>query len=187
MASTTCRLLSLAAALFVVLPTATLASPVVGGVLDINLPSEETCVEFEGAYADHYCTRFNNRRTALFPNPRKHKTIEEADKEFRDFIPLLQSGCHEKLGTLLCFMYFPFCQAPGQANLPDFKIYPCTEVCEDVTAPDSQCTAILNSYNVTWNDALQCNRSFYKSMGSTEGFGCASGAAPLYGMLNSII
>ena len=169
-----CRLFSLAALLFVVIaPMATLASPVVGGVLDLIGTGDPICQNFTGRFANHYCTRFMDRTTAFFPNPRGHKTFEEADKEFRDFIPLLRDGCHEKLGTLLCFIYFPFCQP----SYPNLRIYPCKEVCEEVTHPNSSCTSIVNSYTTGWNDQLQCQLDLYKPGSSQQ---CVDGIAPIW-------
>ena len=101
------RLLVLSAALLLVSVAffeVTLSMPATleGGVADPLTGKEDQCVEIP---EDHYCTQFPGRaNTAYFPNPRGHKTFEQADKEFKDFIPLLQSGCHEKLGTLLTFI-----------------------------------------------------------------------------------
>lgn len=172
------RLLVLSTALLLVSVAfleVTLSMPTVqGGVADpLTNGVEDQCVEIE----DHYCTQFTGRAmTAYFPNPRGHKTFEQANKEFKDFIPLLQSGCHEKLGTLLCFIYFPFCESA----YPSLRIYPCKEVCEDVTGNSSRCTALINQYAAAdgWNDQLQCDISdIYKPRSSMQ---CAEGVAPIY-------
>ena len=161
-----CNLFSFAAAvvlLFIVIaPMATL----VGGVLEGPL-----CKEFTGSFVNHYCSHFNYR--AVFPNLRGHTTLEEAAAEFNDFIPLLRNGCHEKLGTFLCFIYFPFCLPYD----PHGRIYPCKEVCEVVTGPDSDCTAILMSIFVSWPEQLQCQQAFYKPASSRW---CVDGIAPTY-------
>lgn len=168
-----CRLLALSTATLLlvagVLPRPAIGGPIVnGGILDIS-PQGDQCVEFTG----HYCNRFNNRTTAFFPNPRGHETLEEAAAEFAHFLPLftMQDGpCHEKLGTLLCFIYFPFCENA----YPSVRIYPCQELCEEVH--NSSCTEIINSH-ATWNTQLQCNHSVYKPRSSLN---CADGVAPPY-------
>ena len=99
------------------------------------------------------------------------RCMDEAKSEFNDFIPLLQSGCHEKLGTLLCFIYFPFCDSAR----PSIRIYPCNELCEEVH--NSPCTNLINSHGSGWNTALQCNNSIYRPISSNL---CANGAAPDY-------
>lgn len=169
------RLLVLSAALLLVSVacfevTLSMPTTVEGGVANPLTNNEDPeCVELP---EDHYCTMFDGRaRTAYFPNPRGHKTFEQANKEFKDFIPLLQSGCHEKLGTLLCFVYFPFCESA----YPSLRIYPCSETCENITANNSQCTALIKQ--IGWNDALQCDRNIYKPSSSMQ---CADGIAPVY-------
>ena len=155
----TCRLLALGATLlfFVgVLVQTAVGMPSGTGVLDAGVftgNQPDKCVEFTG----HYCNQFN-RSKAYFPNPRGHETFEEADVEFQDFIPLLRSGCHAKLGTLLCFIYFPFCEDA----YPSLRIYPCKEVCEEVY--NSECTALVTQYAGGWNDRLQCDTSLYLSL-----------------------
>ena len=145
-----------------------LSSDVHGGLITIPGGNEETsqCVNF----TNHYCSQFENRNTAYFPNLRGHKTVAEADKEFQDFIPLLQSGCHPKLGTLLCFIYFPFCEP----SYPSLRIYPCKEVCDEVH--NSSCTALINQY-AGWNQQLQCDRPHYLPRSSGQ---CSYGVAPHY-------
>jgi len=146
-----------------VLPKAIDCSPVDeyyhGGVL--NVPKAPECI----VLTDHYCSQVLNYSTVYLPNPRGHKTLDEAKKEFNDFIPLLQSGCHPKLATFLCFTYFPLCYDYGPN--PPIKIYPCKEVCEEVAGEDTNCTAIVDQYN-GWNDQLQCNKSHFKPKSSRQ-------------------
>ena len=141
---------------------------VYGSLNTIQGENNETsqCVGF----TNHYCNQFEDRREVYFPNLLGHNTVEEANRGFRDFIPLLQSGCHPKLGTLLCFIYFPTC-----ASLyPSLRIYPCKEVCQEVH--NSSCTALVNQY-ASWNNQLQCDKSHYLPSSSGQ---CADGVAPHY-------
>ena len=140
-----------------------------GGVMKPVKPDQgDRCVEFP----DHYCSRAMNSSTVYFPNPRGHETLEEAMAEFNDFIPLLQSGCHEKLGTLLCFIYFPFCTDA----YPSLRVYPCKEACEEVTDKDGNCTELINQF-AGWNNQLQCDSPHYLPSSSMN---CADGVAPPY-------
>lgn len=166
-----CKVIIHSAALLLItgiFPQAAIGKPMdEGGIRPPISPTPATCVPF----TDHYCNRFENFNAAFFPNPRGHKTLDEAKSEFNDFIPLLQSGCHEKLGTLLCFIYFPFCDSAR----PSIRIYPCTELCEEVH--NSLCTNLINNHGSGWNTALQCNNSIYRPISSNL---CANGAAPDY-------
>lgn len=98
-------------------PTATM-----GSLTEDNAP---TCVE---QFNHPYCRQINGQpRNAMFPNPRG-QYMADAMKEFNDFATLMDKGCSEKLGTLLCFFYFPFC-TPGYSIV----IKPCRSLCEEVT------------------------------------------------------
>lgn len=173
-----CRRLVFSAALLLVsvgvlpkaihcMPTAPSGDVYHGGSVQVvaTEPPNGQCV----AFSNHYCNQFENRSMAYFPNPRGHQTPDAAAAEFNDFIPLLKSSCHPKLGTLLCFMYFPLCTS----DYPDLKIYPCKETCQEVH--NSQCTKFLNDNGIEWNNQLQCNKPHFKSGGL-----CANGIAPVY-------
>ena len=142
---------------------------------------EQRCVNFTHSY----CNKFNYS-TAIFPNPRGHETPEEAASEFVDFIPLLNRDCHPKLGTLLCFIYFPVCNMSNfnsKNSLVD-GFYPCQELCQEVH--NSICTVhVINSPAKKWAPHLQCNftdtatnKSFYRPV-SSQPF-CINGIAPPY-------
>ena len=140
-----------------------------GGLITVPGNNEgPQCVEF----TEHYCNQVMNSSMVYFPNPRGHKTLEEAKKEFSDFIPLLQSGCHPKLATLLCFIYFPFCAS----SYPSLRVYPCKEVCEEVAGEDTQCTTLINQV-AGWNEQLACDMPHFKPKSSLQ---CADGIAPAY-------
>ena len=180
-----CRLPMLSAALLLVfvgvLPEAIHCMPVgdddmfTGGVMNLVNPGKGLqCHDVE--LRDHYCSRVMNSSghssKVFFPNPRGHETLEDAIREFNDFIPLLKSGCHEKLGTFLCFIYFPFCTD----DYPSLRIYPCKEVCEDITDKDGECTRLVSQV-AGWNDQLECNSPHYLPQSSLQ---CADGVAPSY-------
>ena len=140
-----------------------------GGVMKpVDQDQGPQCVELR----DHYCSEVMNSSKVFFPNPRGHETLEEAMSEFNDFIPLLTSGCHEKLGTLLCFIYFPFCTD----SYPSWRVYPCKEVCKEVTDEKGECTELINQV-AGWNDQLQCDLPHYLPKSSLR---CADGVAPSY-------
>ncbi len=148
---------------------------------------ERKCVEFTHSY----CNKFNYA-TAIFPNPRGHETPEQAAEEFNDFIPLLvNGGCHPKLGTLLCFIYFPICNKANFNPKVDLAegFYPCRELCQEVH--NSFCTPSVIQSAGSWAPHLQCNftentasgpKSFYIPANSLPNpINCVNGMAPLYG------
>lgn len=116
-----------------------------------------------------YCKSFDDfgGRTVGFPNPRqvlggrdlvpapdteKGETwnsvyYANALKEFNEFVPLLSTQCSDKLGTLLCFFYFPFC-AKNEHSYS--LIRPCLSICEEVTQAASDCTAMMTQYGYKW-------------------------------------
>ena len=141
---------------------------------------DRECVEF----THPYCSRFNYT-TAVFPNPRGHKTPDEATSEFSDFTGLLQTNCHPKLGTLLCFLYFPVCNKFNyDSNTPLVDgFFPCHELCEEVH--NSTCTDSILASIGYWVPHLHCNftdeesgKPYYKKASAN---GCINGAAPPYG------
>ena len=139
------------------------------------------CVQF----THPYCNKFNYS-TAIFPNPRGHETPEDAASEFADFNPLLLNDCHPKLGTLLCFIYFPVCNKDFFNPLVE-GFYPCRELCEDVH--DSTCTVLVTAHAGMWAPHLQCNftdkstgRIYYKQANVLpHPTNCVNGLAPRFG------
>lgn len=145
---------------------------------------EKACVTFTHAY----CNLFNYS-TAVFPNPRGHETPEKAAEEFADFNPLLSNNtCHPKLGTMLCFIYFPVC---NQANYnPEMRLvdgfFPCQELCNEVHA--SICTDLIETHAGAWAPHLQCNytdrndRTYYRKANRLPNpTNCINGIAPRLG------
>lgn len=144
--------------------------------------SERECV----AFTHSYCNKFNYS-LAIFPNPRGHETPEQAAAEFNDFNGLLSSGCHTKLGTLLCFIYFPVCNKGNFDPKNDLAdgFYPCRELCQEVH--NSACTLLVTKFAGSWAPHLQCNftdsngKSFYKpALSLPNPINCINGAAPPY-------
>lgn len=142
--------------------------------------TDHQCVEF----THPYCNTFGSHTTAIFPNPRGHETPEEAAKEFADFHTLLSTGCHSKLGTLLCFIYFPVCNKDNfnpEIDLTD-GFYPCKELCQEVH--NSPCTLHVTTIAGSWAPHLQCNftdkgKYYYKPANSLPyPTNCINGQAP---------
>lgn len=114
-----------------------------------------------------YCNTFNYYY-AQFPNPRQGKESELPDGrtyeqdafiEFNHFLSALDTECSDKLGTFLCFFYFPFC-----IPHPDIKvsITPCRSLCEEVI---SNCADQLKAFNITLEDLQHFNCSHYEYNG----------------------
>ena len=73
----------------------------------------------------------------------------------------MDTQCSDKLGTLLCFIYFPFCSViPGTTKA--FPIFPCLDLCEEVTNEESQCTQELKKANIPgWGAHFNCSEFMY--------------------------
>ena len=131
------------------------------------IPDEEQCVPFE----HYYCTKFGYN-TTTFPNIRDHETVGEAAAEFENFIPLLTANCSSKIGTLLCFVYFPYCDPET-----GFIIQPCEQTC--IEAHTDECTAIVNQVG-GWAGHLQCNLTVNEEERVYKKETCANGTQPVW-------
>ncbi|KAL8614452.1 hypothetical protein ACOMHN_007788 [Nucella lapillus] len=85
------------------------------------------------------------------PNLLHHSTQENARLAFNQFHVLLDRNCSQVLLFLLCAMYAPICTVAFQPE----PIPPCRGVCERARAG---CEPLMNSYNVSWPEALSCSR-----------------------------
>lgn len=85
------------------------------------------------------------------PNLLHHSSQENARLAFEQFEMLLNKNCSEALLFFLCSIYVPICTVSFQ---PD-PIPPCKGVCEKARAG---CEPIMNAYNVSWPEALDCSR-----------------------------
>lgn len=126
--------------------------------------TDRECLRFEHSY----CNSQFRYSHGLFPN-HKGQTAEQAAIEFGDFMQLIHSGCSDKLGTFLCFTYFPLCE-PTVDEVQE--ILPCMETCEEVHK--SECTEyVVNATNGNgWADHLKCDQDIFKPMNSMQ---CAIG------------
>lgn len=141
-----------------------------------TMGSNPQCVE----YTHPYCKRFNYTH-AMFPNPRQRdlqlfsprlllpKDYENnAWSEFSHFFSLLDTECSAKLGTLLCFFYFPLCN-PLKDPLKGDTVYPCRSLCEEVTKTGGECDRQLATISaqegsttiLSWKETLHFNCSHY--------------------------
>lgn len=125
----------------------------------IRRGNEFTCRTFQ----HNYCNSFGYY-TTMSPNPRQTDLtlaspdlyIADAALEFSHFTRLLDSGCSDKLGTLLCFLYFPFCSIIPDSAAQEV-VFPCRSVCEEVTNVNSKCTEEMKKYNISWADHFNCS------------------------------
>lgn len=130
------------------------------------IDEQEQCVPFH----HHYCSKFGYSQT-ISPNPwARDLTLEQATNEFSDFNDLLRRNCSDKLGTFLCFTYFPLCYkqpSAGERRL----ILPCKETCEAVH--NSECNDLVMGSVGEWGKHLQCSNFHTKT--ETENGNCADG------------
>ena len=142
-------------------PTATMGS----------LTADPQCGPECRSFQHSYCNSFNYGR-ARFPNPRQEKESElpngiktyedDAFREFNDFGSLLDTGCSNKLGTLLCFFYFPFCINDPTIQV---RILPCRSLCQEVVsdcAEDLEMVFAQQGHsNRGWKDLPHFNCTHY--------------------------
>lgn len=130
-----------------------------------------------------YCDSFNYYGT-LFPNPRQITILDsviptdpaarekfyrdEAFGEFSQFIPLLETGCHPKLPTLLCTFYFSLCYEKEDLDQPGatevFLVTPCKSLCEEVT---SACSGELANLGFQWAPQFNCSPVHKTTLGTS--------------------
>lgn len=128
---------------------------------------QDHCVPFE----HHYCSRFGYNYT-ISPNPwARDLTLEQAGLEFDDFSRLFDSNCSNKLGTFLCFTYFPLCYEHSTGGEQRQLVLPCKETCEAVHS--SKCNDLILDSVGAWGNHLQCSNFHTKQ--ETENGNCADG------------
>ena len=118
------------------------------------------------------CVSPSERALARFPN-RRNQFAKEAEKEFGDFTRrnrnVIENGCSNKIGTLLCFFYFPL-------NVVDYNVFPevlpCRELCEEVRR---DCERQFSDNGFPWPEHLDCTRDYFRPTG--HGL-CVNGTDP---------
>ena len=127
---------------------------------------QEQCVPFH----HYYCSKFGYNQT-ISPNPwARDLTLEQATREFSDFADLLRRNCSEKLGTFLCFTYFPLCYRQPLAGARKL-VLPCRETCDIVH--NSECNSLVLGSVGEWGKHLQCTN--FRTKAETENGNCAGG------------
>ena len=123
------------------------------GQLTLPPEPEHSCESYVQPYC--HCFNPNDRKHALFPNPRRQNAAE-AQTEFRDFVNITKSNCSNKIGGLLCFFYFPFCSS----NIADPEVLlPCREDCEEVRR---ECEDEFVSRGFPWPEHLTCSKDYFQ-------------------------
>jgi len=140
-----------------------------GGQITVIPETTQNC----SIFLHPYCNGIGYS-TALFPN-RRDQYFDAASREFGDFTSLLQSGCSNKLGTLLCFFYFPFCdvshwQSTSLDSRNEFKpIMPCRETCQEVR---NKCESTLQAHGFSWPSHFDCSKEYFLPASESK---CADG------------
>lgn len=128
---------------------------------------------FSETFSQPYCQCVNPRERAhaRFPN-RRNQFAKEAESEFADFTRInrnvIESGCSNKIGTLLCFFYFPLSIADDEDFSPE--ILPCRDLCEEVRR---DCEARLIANRFQWPAHLNCSLDYFRPSGL-----CVDGTDP---------
>ena len=137
-------------------------------------------------FDEPYCRCFNpaDRTYGLFPNHR-NQTARDARREFGHFVQrdknVIRSNCSDKIGTLLCFTYFPLynrniMQQNVQLGQDPQIILPCRELCEEVRR---DCRDEFSDNGYPWPDHLDCDKDYFYPWWS--GRICINGTDPAQG------
>lgn len=84
-----------------------------------------------------------------FPNLLSHRRPQDAEKDFKVFLPILKFRCSTMLPLFLCSVYWPFCSEKF-GSLP-----PCRQICE---RSKSECANIMDVSGFTWPQAFSCDQ-----------------------------
>ena len=112
-------------------------------------PDPEKCVILQ----EQECLRLGYNSTYL-PNLRGHLTQEEADREFRDFLPLVDKACSNAILHFLCSFYFPICFVQPFTH-QSMKLNPCRGLCEYV---EGDCRKVLIEAHFGWPAFFNCSQ-----------------------------
>ena len=140
---------------------------------------------------DHACrVAFPNLTSVMIPSPEQtllhernppvqeleiQAAINESIQALNQEIGLLSypDYCSNRILTLLCFYYFPTCSTSLLNGLLD-PVFPCRSLCEELTAPESECSKSIDSH---WGPR-------YKNCSATYWSGTTGGELPVYGYWN---
>jgi len=100
------------------------------------------------------CSKLGYNSTYL-PNLRGHVRQAEANLEFEQYIPLIQSECSPYITHFLCSFYFPFCvPTSGQGRV----LNSCRSLCELV---QPNCERALAGVGISWPPFLVCSLDYF--------------------------
>ena len=124
---------------------------------------------------DHVCWNiFDKNTSVMVPNPEQTRSfgrnpptdpkdigvaVNESSNEILRQISAFSypDYCSNKILTLVCLFYFPTCGYGENGLLP--PVFPCLSVCEEVTAPESECSRRINNI---WGPVYKgCNYTYY--------------------------
>lgn len=140
--------------------------------------------------ANHVCrTSFPNQTSIMVPSPRQthhmgrnipakseHMVIESIIAVSLKAIATEIAGvsypdyCSNKILTLLCFFYFPTCfTSDNEAKTLYPPIFPCRQLCEELTAEDTECTKKVKQHLPRWGPLYDhCNYTYFNGLTGKE-------------------
>lgn len=95
------------------------------------------------------CTDLGYNKTRM-PNMLGHDSQDEAEKELKQFDPLINYNCATQLKFFLCSAYFPMC-----TEMVDVMITSCRPLCEFVR---KKCLPVLSEFGISWPPSLNCSK-----------------------------
>lgn len=98
---------------------------------------------------------------AFFPNFR-HQSPSQANRDLKNFMPLINSNCSGFLLDLLCSVHAPVCSVDGNGS--PRRLNPCVDLCRVVK---TSCEPFLVQHGLQWPSHLDCNNNeIYQPNGS---------------------
>ena len=89
-----------------------------------------------------------------YPNSRSHQAQAEAYEELKDFDPLIQSKCSNKIVHFLCAIYAPVCLYIDSSSPDSIVLGPCRSLCEYIR---SDCEPALTEVGYSWPAHFDCD------------------------------
>nr|XP_057938209.1 frizzled-1-like [Doryrhamphus excisus] len=85
----------------------------------------------------------------IMPNLLGHTTQEDAEREMRQFEPLMNANCSADLPMFLCTVYAPVC------TVLEAAIPPCRLLCQRVRRG---CKSMITEGGFQWPESLRCEK-----------------------------
>ncbi|CAB0003610.1 unnamed protein product [Nesidiocoris tenuis] len=86
----------------------------------------------------------------VMPNFAGHEDQNLAERELKNFMPLVHYNCSSHLRFFLCSVFVPFCSEHVVGAIPS-----CRSLCEEV---QTDCQPVMESFHFTWPAQFNCSK-----------------------------